>query len=60
MSWEIHNKRFKTEPSEDTGSDNTVRETANYLGALPGVSGSIEYIHVPGHDLDYVELFADS
>lgn len=37
---EIHNKRFKTEPSEDAGSDNTVRETANYLGALPGVSGS--------------------
>jgi hypothetical protein len=37
MSWEIHNKRFKTEPSEDAGSDNTVRETANYLGALPGV-----------------------
>ena len=37
---EIHNKRFRTEPSEDAGSDNTVRETANYLGALPGVSGS--------------------
>ena len=37
---EIHNKRFKTEPSEDAGSDNTVTETANYLCALPGVSGS--------------------
>jgi hypothetical protein len=36
----IKAERFKTEPSEDAGSDNTVRETANYLGALPGVSGS--------------------
>lgn len=56
---------FRTETSQEAAQDTTVTETANYLGGLPGFSEisdivNLEYIHIPGYDFDYVELFADS